>query len=168
MHASLLLDTRGLISLCLYKENNKLWDWKNVFTLHIPPCAPYSYGFVVLTCLPHPGKIVLVVLQIRQYEIREAKDLSAPLRISIMETDGVQEKQLRLIRKAQSCTTGVGSHEDLRGSYNGHTFHRMTIIFSVCPNKVLTVWMYKFDIYYNWTIRNSLRLCRSCLQCKFY
>jgi hypothetical protein len=28
---------RGLISLCLYKEKYKLWDWKkNVFTLHIP------------------------------------------------------------------------------------------------------------------------------------
>jgi hypothetical protein len=28
--------TRGLISLWLYKENNKLRDRKNVFTLHIP------------------------------------------------------------------------------------------------------------------------------------
>jgi hypothetical protein len=28
---------RGLISLWRYKENNKLWDLKNVFTLHIPP-----------------------------------------------------------------------------------------------------------------------------------
>jgi hypothetical protein len=27
----------GLISFWLYKENNKLRDWKNVFTLHIPP-----------------------------------------------------------------------------------------------------------------------------------
>jgi hypothetical protein len=27
----------ALISLWLYKENNKLRDWKNVFTLHIPP-----------------------------------------------------------------------------------------------------------------------------------
>jgi hypothetical protein len=27
----------GLISLWLYKENNKLRDWKSVFTLHIPP-----------------------------------------------------------------------------------------------------------------------------------
>jgi hypothetical protein len=27
-------DTRGLISLWLYKENNKLRDLKNVFTLH--------------------------------------------------------------------------------------------------------------------------------------
>jgi hypothetical protein len=27
----------GLISLRLYKGNNKLRDWKNVFTLHIPP-----------------------------------------------------------------------------------------------------------------------------------
>jgi hypothetical protein len=29
-------DTRGLISLWLYEEN-KLWDRKNIFTLHIPP-----------------------------------------------------------------------------------------------------------------------------------
>jgi hypothetical protein len=29
----------GLISLWLYNENNKLWDWKNVFTLHIPPLS---------------------------------------------------------------------------------------------------------------------------------
>jgi hypothetical protein len=27
----------GLISLWLYKENNKLRDRKNIFTLHIPP-----------------------------------------------------------------------------------------------------------------------------------
>jgi hypothetical protein len=27
----------GLISLWLYKENNKLRDWKNIFTVHIPP-----------------------------------------------------------------------------------------------------------------------------------
>jgi hypothetical protein len=27
----------GLRSLWLYKKNNKLWDWKNIFTLHIPP-----------------------------------------------------------------------------------------------------------------------------------
>jgi hypothetical protein len=27
----------GLISLWLYKENNTLRDWKNVFTLNIPP-----------------------------------------------------------------------------------------------------------------------------------
>jgi hypothetical protein len=29
----------GLISLWLYKETNKLWDWKNVFTLHISPSS---------------------------------------------------------------------------------------------------------------------------------
>jgi hypothetical protein len=54
----------GLISLWLYKENNKLWDWKNVFILHIPPWAPHTYDFVVLTSLTHPRKILLVVLQI--------------------------------------------------------------------------------------------------------
>jgi hypothetical protein len=27
----------GLVSLWLYKENNKLRDWKKVFSLHIPP-----------------------------------------------------------------------------------------------------------------------------------
>jgi hypothetical protein len=36
----------GLISLWLYKENNKLRDWKNVFTLHIPPWALHTYDFV--------------------------------------------------------------------------------------------------------------------------
>jgi hypothetical protein len=44
---------RGLISLWLYKENNKVWDWKNVFTLHIPPPrAPHTYDFGVLTFNP--------------------------------------------------------------------------------------------------------------------
>jgi hypothetical protein len=56
----------------LYKENNKLRDWKNVFTLHIPPWAPHTYDFVVLTSLTHPRKILLVVLQ-----IGKAKDLSS-------------------------------------------------------------------------------------------
>jgi hypothetical protein len=55
---------RGLVSLWLYKGNNKLRDWKNVFTLHIPPWAPHTYDFVVLTSLTHPRKILLVVLQI--------------------------------------------------------------------------------------------------------
>jgi hypothetical protein len=48
---------------------------KNVFTLHIPPWAPYTYDFVVLFSLTRPRKILLVVLQ-----IGKAKDLSAPLR----------------------------------------------------------------------------------------
>jgi hypothetical protein len=65
-----------LISLWLYKEN-KLRDWKNVFTLDIPLWAPHTYGFVVLTSLTHPSKILLVVLQ-----IGKTKDLSAPLRNS--------------------------------------------------------------------------------------
>jgi hypothetical protein len=59
-----------------YKENNKLRYWKNVFTLHIPPWAPHTYDFVVLTSLTHPSEILLVMLQ-----IGKAKDLSAPLRI---------------------------------------------------------------------------------------
>jgi hypothetical protein len=70
---------RGLISLWLYKEN-KLRDGKNVFTVHIPPWAPYTYGFVVLTSLTHPREILLVALQIRKQKMGEAKDLSAPLR----------------------------------------------------------------------------------------
>jgi hypothetical protein len=37
---------------------------KNVFTLHIPSWAPYTYDFVVLTSLTHPRKIILFVLQI--------------------------------------------------------------------------------------------------------
>jgi hypothetical protein len=43
--------------------------------LQIPPRAPHTYDFVVLTSLTHPRKIILVVLQ-----IGKAKDLSAPLR----------------------------------------------------------------------------------------
>jgi hypothetical protein len=54
----------GLISLWLYKENNKLRDWKNIFILHIPPWAPHTYDFLVLNSLTHPRKINLVVLQI--------------------------------------------------------------------------------------------------------
>jgi hypothetical protein len=54
----------GLLSLWLYKENNKLLNWKKVFTLHIPPWAPHTYDFVVLTSLTHPRKILLVALQI--------------------------------------------------------------------------------------------------------
>jgi hypothetical protein len=34
--------TRGLLSLWLYKENNKLQNLKNVFTLHIPLWVPYT------------------------------------------------------------------------------------------------------------------------------
>jgi hypothetical protein len=45
--------------LWLYKENNKLRDWENVFTLHIPPWASHSYEFVVLTSLTHPRRFVL-------------------------------------------------------------------------------------------------------------
>jgi hypothetical protein len=52
-----------LISLWLYKENNKLQDWKNIFTLHIPPWAPHTYDLVVLTSITYPRKILLVALQ---------------------------------------------------------------------------------------------------------
>jgi hypothetical protein len=52
-----LPEIRGaLISLWLYKENNKLRDWKNVFTLHIPPWSPHTYDFVVPNSLTHPRK----------------------------------------------------------------------------------------------------------------
>jgi hypothetical protein len=54
----------GLVSPWLYKENNKLQDWKNVFTLWVP----HTYDFIVLTSLTHPRKIVLVVLQIGKQE----------------------------------------------------------------------------------------------------
>jgi hypothetical protein len=37
----------------------------------IPPSAPHTYDFVVLTSLTHPRKILLVLLQ-----IGKAKDLS--------------------------------------------------------------------------------------------
>jgi hypothetical protein len=68
---------KGLISLWLYKENYKLWDWKKcICSTYSPTWAPHTYDFVVVTFLTHPRKILLVVL-----EIREAKDLSAPLRI---------------------------------------------------------------------------------------
>jgi hypothetical protein len=43
--------------------------------LHIPPWAPHTYDFVVITSLTYPKKILLVVLQ-----IGKVKDLSAPLR----------------------------------------------------------------------------------------
>jgi hypothetical protein len=46
--------------------------------LYIPPRAPHTYDFVVLTSLTHPKKIILVLL-----EIGKAKDLGAPLRTHI-------------------------------------------------------------------------------------
>jgi hypothetical protein len=58
------------------KTTSCVIEKKNVFTLHIPPWAPHTYDFVVLTSLTHPRKILLVVLQ-----IGKVKDLSAPLRI---------------------------------------------------------------------------------------
>jgi hypothetical protein len=67
----------GLISLWLYKESNKLLDWKNVFTLHIPPWGKHTYNFVALTSLTHPRKILLVVLQTGKYEIQRL--ISTPM-----------------------------------------------------------------------------------------
>jgi hypothetical protein len=52
----------GLIILWIYKEKNKLRDWKNVFTYS--PWAPHTYDFAILTSLTRPRKILLVVLQI--------------------------------------------------------------------------------------------------------
>jgi hypothetical protein len=69
----------GLISLWLYKENNKLRDWKNVFALHIP----LSSTHLCLRCsnfFNPSNNNSFGVLQIRKYEIGKAKDLPAPLR----------------------------------------------------------------------------------------
>jgi hypothetical protein len=45
----------------------------------------HTHGFIVVTSLTHPRKIILVALQIEQ-EVRKAKHLSAPLRIICMES----------------------------------------------------------------------------------
>jgi hypothetical protein len=46
----------------LYKENNKVRGWNDVFTVHIPPLSStHTYDFVVLTSLTHPRKILLLV-----------------------------------------------------------------------------------------------------------
>jgi hypothetical protein len=67
---------RVLVSLWFYKENNNLRAWKKcIYSTYSPLRAPHTYDFVVLTSLPHPRKILLVVLQ-----IGKARDLSAPLR----------------------------------------------------------------------------------------
>jgi hypothetical protein len=55
---------RGLISLWLYKEDTSYEIEKNVYALHVPPWAPHTYVFVVLTSLTHPRKILSVMLQI--------------------------------------------------------------------------------------------------------
>jgi hypothetical protein len=67
-----------LISPWLYKGNNKLRDWKSLFTLHIPPWAPHTYDFVVLTSLTHPRKILLVVLQIGKQKKEKSKTYHHP------------------------------------------------------------------------------------------
>jgi hypothetical protein len=54
----------GPISPWLYKENNKLRDWKKCIYCTFSPWAPHTYDFVVLTSLTHPRKILVVVLQI--------------------------------------------------------------------------------------------------------
>jgi hypothetical protein len=51
----------GLINLWLYKENNKLRDWIDIFTLHITPWAPHTYDFVVLISLKC-GSIFILIL----------------------------------------------------------------------------------------------------------
>jgi trehalose-6-phosphate synthase len=49
------------------------------------PRPARTYDFIVLTSLTHPNNILLVVLQIGKQEIGKAKDLSAPICISICE-----------------------------------------------------------------------------------
>jgi hypothetical protein len=52
-----------------------------MYLLYIfPLSSTHTYGFVVLTSLTHPRKILLVALQIGKWETGKAKDLSAPLR----------------------------------------------------------------------------------------
>jgi hypothetical protein len=60
---------RGLISLLLYKEYNKLRNWKNIFTLHIPLWAPHTDDFVVLTSLTHPRRNYFTCAENRDYEM---------------------------------------------------------------------------------------------------
>jgi hypothetical protein len=72
VHPGSLRGGGGLISLWLYKENNKLRDRKKCIYSTYPPPELHT----LLTSLTHPRKILLVVLQ-----IGKAKDLSAPLRI---------------------------------------------------------------------------------------
>jgi hypothetical protein len=87
------VDMRGkMISFWLYKDNNKLRDWKNVFTLHIPPLSStHTYDFFVLTSLAHPRRILLVVLQ-----IGKAKNSSAPLIIAYFSCSHPLLKSLKI------------------------------------------------------------------------
>jgi hypothetical protein len=73
----------GLISLWLYKEKRNYGIENKYIYSTYSPWAPHTYDFVVLTSLSHPRKIVLFVLQRGKYEIREGKNLSAPLRIIV-------------------------------------------------------------------------------------
>jgi hypothetical protein len=101
----------GLISLWLYKENNKLRDWKNVFTLHIPPWAPYTYDFLVLNSSAQPKKSFGCAAN---KKIRKAKDLSAPLRlwhVAILPvTVSAQPKALTVYLTLGHWDTGFESH----------------------------------------------------------
>jgi hypothetical protein len=68
--------------------------------LHVPPRAPHTYDFVVLTSLTHPCKILLVVLQ-----TGKAKDLSAPLRVQRFrrENDVLFTYRMKLIFSYPLC-----------------------------------------------------------------
>jgi hypothetical protein len=67
------------MSLWLYRENNKLRDWKKcIYSTYSTLSSTHTYDFVVLTSLTHQRKIIFVVLQ-----IGKTKNLSAPLRIHL-------------------------------------------------------------------------------------
>jgi hypothetical protein len=59
----LLLYERELISLWLYKATRMKKYISSTYSPP-PPRAPHTYGFVVITSITHPRKIILVVLQI--------------------------------------------------------------------------------------------------------
>jgi hypothetical protein len=122
--------TRGLISPWLYKENNKLGDWRNVFSVRIPPWAPQTYDFVVLTSLTLARKILLVVLR-----KRKAKDLSAPLRtckwcnVETLWWRNLQEWTCKIVKniksaRQQTCTSD-GCQEGKQEGGGGWEFERL-------------------------------------------
>jgi hypothetical protein len=109
----------GLISLWLNKENNKLWDWKNVFTLHIPPWATHTYDFVVLTSLTHPRKIVLVVLKTgKTGNWKSQRLISTPTYIQNSRNEIVWN---RMTRRSRNIS---GSYSDITG-FESRTEHRL-------------------------------------------
>jgi hypothetical protein len=69
---------RGLISLWLYEANNKLRDWKNVFTLHVPPMTS-THLWLRCSNFFNPSKKNSFGFAANR-EIGKAIDLSAPLR----------------------------------------------------------------------------------------